>query len=325
VTQPLFFSILAAVACGALATLALFAVSRGSVPWAIRLAPVVPVASVAAGVATASEMMLLERQEVMVIGLVLLVATPVAVVFGALVGRRVATLQSLAAGQERDREVEERRAELISWLGHDLRTPLARMRVLTEAFEDGLHPPDYSTRMLREVDALAVMIEDIATMSRLQSPVTRWADEPVDLAELASDVVNGNQPLADRLGITLEGQAPVPVIVRGEYTELQRAVNNLVVNALRHTRPDGFVRVRVTADEQNAHISVRDQCAGIPQRHLDRVFDPGWRGTTARTPGDGGAGLGLSIAQRVVRAHAGDITIRQCDDGCAFVITVPLA
>ncbi len=324
-TGSLVLSLLAAVAFGALATAVLFAISRRSIPWAIRLAPLVPVSSVAAGVATASETMLLEPDQVFVIAVVLLVATPIAVAFGALVGSRVAHLQAQAAEQQRDRAIEERRSELIAWLGHDLRTPLARMRVLTEAFEDGLAPDDYPTRMLREVDALGLIVEDITTMSRLQSPTTAMAHDPVDLVDLSSDVVAGNQPLAHRLGITLEGSAQGPVIVQGDAKELARAVNNLIVNALRHTRPEGFVRVCVEHDEREARLSVRDQCGGIPQDQMHRVFDAGWRGTSARTPGDGGVGLGLTISQRVVQGHGGGIAVANAEDGCSFTISIPLA
>jgi signal transduction histidine kinase len=323
--EPLLLSIVAAIVCGAAATALLFAISRHSVPWAIRLAPLVPVSSVAAGVATASETMLLEADQVVVIAVVLLVATPIAVAFGAVVGARVARLQAEAAAQQRDRAIEERRTELIAWLGHDLRTPLARMRVLTEALEDGLAPEDYPTRMLREVDSLGLIVEDLTTMSRLQSPAARMAREPVDLGDLASDLVGGNQPLAHRLGITLDGSVDGPVIVQGDTKELGRAVNNLIVNALRHTRPEGFVAVSVDHDLTRARLSVRDQCGGIPDGHLQRVFEPGWRGTTSRTPGDGGAGLGLTISQRVVQGHAGTITVHNSGDGCTFVIEVPLA
>lgn len=324
-TGALVPSLAAAVAFGALATACLFVISRRSILWAIRLAPLVPVSSVAAGVATASETMLLKPGQVFVIAVVLLVATPIAVGFGALVGGRVAQLQQQAAEQQRDRAIEERRSELIAWLGHDLRTPLARMRVLTEALEDGLAPDDYSTRMLREVDALGLIVEDITTMSRLQSPATRMIHEPVDLGDLTSDLVAGNQPLAHRLGITLEGTADGPIIVQGDTKELARAVNNLIVNALRHTRPDGFVAVRVDHDAHEARLSVRDQCGGIPEEQQPRVFDAGWRGTSARTPGDGGVGLGLTISQRVVQGHGGSIAVRNTGDGCTFTISIPLA
>lgn len=322
--EPLLLSIVAAILCGAVATAALFAISRRSVPWAIRLAPLVPVSSVAAGVATASETMLLATDQVVVIAVVLLVATPIAVVFGAVVGARVARLQARALAQERDRAIEERRAELIAWLGHDLRTPLARLRVLTEALEDGLAPDDYSTRMLREVDALGLIVEDITTMSRLQSPAAQLSSEQVDLGDLASDLVAGNQPLARRLGITLDGTVAGPVVVQGDTRELGRAVNNLIVNALRHTRPDGFVVVSVDHDRSGARLSVRDQCGGIPDEQIQRLFEAGWRGTTARTPGDGGAGLGLTISQRVVEGHGGSLTVHNTGDGCTFVITLPL-
>ena len=70
---------------------------------------------------------------------------------------------------------------------------------------------------------------------------------------------------------------------------------------------------------------VTDQCGGIPQDHLPHLFEPGWRGTAARTPGDGGAGLGLAIANSVVQAHGGTITVANTADGCAFTVTLPIA
>ncbi len=326
--EALLISIGCVVVVGALTLAGLFATTRRSVPWAIRLAPLVPVTSIAAGVAAASLTMLLEPQQVLVIGVVLAVATPVALILGAVAGARVAAMQAEAAEQiaarERDRVIEERRSELIAWLSHDIRTPLARMRALTEAFEDGLAPDDYSTRMMREVDGLSLIIEDIATMSRLQSPSSQMAVEAVDLNDLTSDVVAGNQPLAHRLNITLEGSGTRGAVVTGDPKELGRAINNLIVNALRHTRPEGFVRVTVQQSPHTAEIEVRDQCGGIPQEHLDRVFDAGWRGTSARTPGDAGAGLGLTISQRVVAAHGGSLRVANTGDGCTFVIALPL-
>lgn len=316
-----------AVAAGAVSLAGLYWLSRRSTVWAIRLSPLVGVASVAAGVVAASATMLLEPQQARIIALVLLVSTPIAVIFGVVSGRRVADLQreaaEHAAARERDREIESRRRELIAWLSHDLRTPLARIRALTEAHEDGLAPPDYATRVAGEIDGLAVIIDDIATLSRLQSPGGSLHPQVLDVSDLVSDAVSGNQPLAHRLNLTLEAVAPGTVLAQVDPAEMGRAINNLIVNALRHTRPDGFVAVGVEPVGTRVRVVVRDQCGGIPEDHLDRLFEAGWRGTTARTPGDAGAGLGLTITERVVQAHDGTVTVANTDDGCAFTIDMP--
>ena len=315
-------------AVGGIGLAVVFRLSRSSPTWAARLAPVTAVVAVAAGVTAASMAMLLDAEQVLLMVLVLAVSTSIAVIFGVIGGRRVADLQRRAADHEaalqRDREIEERRRELISWLSHDLRTPLARMRALTEAHEDGLAPVDYSTRMMREVDGLTVIVEDIATLSRLRSPTTKLDRQTTDLSDLVSDTVSSSQPVADQLGIQLEAVGQGGINVTADPSELSRAVSNLIANALRHTRPEGFVRVGVSQPGGEACIEVADQCGGIPDDQIGRLFDPGWRGTTARTPGAGGAGLGLTITRSVVEAHGGSVAVANSADGCVFTIRLPL-
>ena len=148
--------------------------------------------------------------------------------------------------------------------------------------------------------------------------------ERLDLSDLVSDLVADNEPLASRLDIQLEGSGSGPTEVAADPTELSRAINNLIVNALRHTRSDGAVRVTVDASGAAVLVSVRDQCGGIPEQDMDRLFEPGWRGTSARTPGDAGAGLGLAISKRVVDAHGGELSVRNTVEGCEFVIALPV-
>jgi signal transduction histidine kinase len=327
-TQSVLVAAGSAAAAGAAGLGVLWRISRRSPSWAVRLAPVTAVAAVAAGVAGASLTMLLNSDQVLIMTLVLAVSILIAVPVGIVAGRHVAELQRQSAeheaARERDRQIEERRRELISWLSHDLRTPLARMRALTEAQEDGLAPPDYTTRIMREIDGLTVIVADITTLSRLRSPTTHLDLQPVDLSDLVSDAVGSSQPLADRLGITLSGSSQGRVLSRADPGELGRAVGNLISNALRHTRPEGFVAVQVRRDGDTAVIEVRDQCGGIPEQHIGRVFDAGWRGTSARTPGDAGAGLGLTITRSVAEAHGGGVGVRNTDDGCLFALHLPL-
>jgi signal transduction histidine kinase len=107
--------------------------------------------------------------------------------------------------------------------------------------------------------------------------------------------------------------------------ELARVVRNLLDNAIRHTPPDGTVRVEAGVEDDVAFVSVRDTCGGIPTDDLDRVFDLAFTGDAARSPGErAGAGLGLAIARGLVEAHRGDIAVRNEEGGCRFTVRLPL-
>jgi signal transduction histidine kinase len=177
--------------------------------------------------------------------------------------------------------------------------------------------------MVTEVDALTTIVDDIATLSRLGSATTTMTVVPTDLGDLVSDAVAAHQPLARAQHINLSGSSIGSTQVSAEPAELTRAVNNLLGNALRHTREAGSVTVLVESHGREARVTVADQCGGIPDEHLAHLFEAGWRGTTARTPGDGGAGLGLAITRSVVQAHDGSVTVINTVDGCAFTMTLP--
>jgi len=112
--------------------------------------------------------------------------------------------------------------------------------------------------------------------------------------------------------------------VQGDAAELGRVLANLVVNAIRHTPSDGTVEIVARAEGGTCVVEVSDGCGGLGEEALHRVFEAGWRGTTARTPGpDGGAGLGLAIARGIVEAHAGAIDVVNTDVGCRFRVRLP--
>jgi signal transduction histidine kinase len=115
-------------------------------------------------------------------------------------------------------------------------------------------------------------------------------------------------------------------VVRGDGREISRALSNLVINAIRHTPSDGTVEVSATSGEDGAVLAVSDGCGGLADADLDRIFDIGWRGSNARTPGpDQGAGLGLAIARGIVEAHAGRISVGNTRTGCRFEVVLPAA
>jgi signal transduction histidine kinase len=332
--QAVLLSAGVAAVVGLVGAVMMDALARRSPARAAVVAPLVVVLCVGAGVYASARAMFLAERDSATMLLVLLAAVPVAVIVGAVIARRV---QSLAraralevAARERDREVEASRRELVAWVSHDLRTPLAGMRALTEALQDGVaaDPAEYLARMRIEVMRMSAMVDDLLALSRLQSAGFRLDRQRVSLADVVSDVVARAQPVAAAAGVTLSGTAEGPLQADLDPREVSRAVENLVSNAIRHTPAEASVRVKVAADPAGriAEVAVEDGCGGIPVEALARVFEPGWRGTSARTPGQGeGAGLGLAIVRGVADAHGGEVTVANHGPGCRFVLRLPMA
>ena len=247
-----------------------------------------------------------------------------------------ATARRLAASRERERALEASRRELVAWVSHDLRTPLAGLRALTEALEDGLvDDPQLSyKRMHADVDRLATMVDDLFELSRIQSGVPAVATERISLDDVVSDCLAALQPLATEQGVELRGHSDRALAVTGNVRELNRALTNLVANAIRHTPAGGTVDVAVgavTADDDagtTAVVRVRDECGGIPESDVPRLFDVGFRGEPARTPQAepvSRAGLGLAITRGIVEAHDGSVDVQNVHGGCEFTVRLPVA
>ncbi|GLW09828.1 two-component sensor histidine kinase [Microtetraspora sp. NBRC 13810] len=237
----------------------------------------------------------------------------------------------LRTGRERERALESARRELVAWVSHDLRTPLAGMRAMAEALEDGVVADEptmrrYHTQIRLEVDRLSGMVDDLFELSRIHAGALRLSRRRVGLGDLMADALAGVEPLARAKGVRLDGEAEIVVPVEVDADELGRALRNLVVNAIRHTPADGSVLVRARIDDGAACLSVTDCCGGIPAEDLPRVFEIAFRGEAARTPtpGGGGAGLGLAIARGIVEAHHGAIGVVNEGPGCRFEIRLPL-
>jgi signal transduction histidine kinase len=214
---------------------------------------------------------------------------------------------SLDQARAREQALEESRRELIAWVSHDLRTPLAGIKAMAEALEDDVvsTTPDrrlYYGRIRRESDRLAAMVDDLFELSRIHAGSLNLSRRSMGLADFVR-----------------------PIVDVDEY-QLQRVVANLVGNAVRYTPHAGAVDVAADQDTQFAYLTVTDACGGIPDADLDRVFDVSFRGSAARTPTpDGGAGLGLAIARGIVEAHDGEINVVNVFGGCRFTVALPLS
>ena len=239
--------------------------------------------------------------------------------------------ERLAQARSRERALEASRRELVAWVSHDLRTPLAGLRAMAEALEDQIvidprEVSQYHTQIRREVDRLTLMIDDLFELSRIHAGALRLSRHMVGLEDLVAEVVASAEPVSLTPLDLATGAAVRGMPVFIDTAEMGRALRNLVTNAIRHTPSDGVVDVLAEMQGGMACISVSDACGGIPPEDLPRVFDVAFRGESARTPGpQEGAGLGLSIARGIVEAHSGQIAVRNAGPGCQFLIRLPLA
>jgi signal transduction histidine kinase len=243
------------------------------------------------------------------------------------------TSTRLAEAREQAAALESSRRELVAWVSHDLRTPLAGIRAMVEALEDGVVDDAdtvarYHRTMRREADRLAGLVDDLFELSRIQAGSLSLQFEAVPLDELVSDAIAGAAIAAAAKDVSLRGDVAQPApVVELSTPEMARVVRNLLDNAIRHTPRGGQITVDARLDEtgSSARVSVLDGCGGIPEHDLDLVFDLAYRGDAARTPGDGGGGLGLAVARGLVEAHQGHITVQNEGPGCRFTVRLPLS
>ena len=239
--------------------------------------------------------------------------------------------ERLDAARLRERTLEASRRELVAWVSHDLRTPLAGIRALVEALDDRVvDDPEtiarYCHTMREEVDRLAALVDDLFELSRTQAGVLQLQYERVSIGDLVSDAIAGSAPVAAAKGVKLEGRVVgPPTELMASAPEVLRVLRNLLENAIRHTPSDGSVVVVAGVDDHqpdNVFVEVRDTGGGVPEADLPYVFDVAFRSDRARTPG-GGAGLGLAIAKSFVEAHRGDLSVANADGGARFTVRLP--
>jgi signal transduction histidine kinase len=243
-----------------------------------------------------------------------------------------AELRTLASTfNQMARNVEElfdARRQLVAWASHDLRTPLAALKAMLEALEDGLVEPETYIPALQEQTAILMrLVDDLFELARIDAGVLTLELRDTPLRDVIDPCLTALGPQAHARHVTLEARVAEPApAARCSASQVERVLLNLLTNALRHTPSDGSVAVVVERDGRQVRVSVEDTGEGLEPGTERRMFERFWRGDSSRTRASGGAGLGLAIAQGLVEAQGGRIWAEQRPDGGARVsFTLPAA
>lgn len=312
--------------------------ARGSaIPVAVGVLVGMPVLSVLLFVVAISGFMFTDQVgwTAVACGLIAVTVVPVSVLFARRVIRRELGAESRRASE---RSAETSRRELVGWISHDLRTPLAGIRAMSEALEDAVvtDPQDvtrYARRIGDETHRLSAMVDDLFELSRINAGTLHLTVEELSTELLVTGALETSAPAAQVREVHLESgtddlQQRWPTVM-ASHRELARVLGNLLVNAIRHTPSSGTVRLSAGLEGDLVVLVVQDACGGIPADELPFVFDTAFRGGHARSPHEElavtgpGAGLGLAIARGLVEAHGGSIAVANRSPGCRFEIRLP--
>ena len=224
---------------------------------------------------------------------------------------------------------ERARRELVASVSHDLRTPITTLQLIAQGLEDGIFEADRMREQLAlmstHVRALGALIDDLFELSRLESGDVHWSMQQVQLDQLVQETIDAMRPHAEAGGVAVRAQLDQRLTpAQGNPEQLQRALFNLIQNAIRHTPPDGSVVIRAEpARGATVEVEVADTGAGIDPGLDGRIFEPFVQGPSRVAGQNGSAGLGLAIARGIVAAHGGRIWVARSGPGTRIRFSLP--
>jgi len=230
----------------------------------------------------------------------------------------------------RIKQLERTRQEFVANVSHELRTPLSLIKGFVETLLEGAkNDPEKSTRFLQTIekhaDRLTFLIEDLLTISRLESGQIIMNLHPVDMREETQRVTDDLRSRAEEKQMALDNLVPERLQAHADADRLQQVLFNLIENAIKYGRPLGRVTIGGgTGAAGKIEMWVRDDGPGIPTEARERVFERFYRVDRARSRDTGGTGLGLSIVKHIVQAHGGEVWLKsEVGEGTAFHFTLP--
>jgi two-component system phosphate regulon sensor histidine kinase PhoR len=232
----------------------------------------------------------------------------------------------------RIKQLENTRREFVANVSHELRTPLTLIKGFVETLLDGAkNDPQVAERFLQTIDKhtdrLTFLIEDLLTISRLESGQIVLNQQPIEFREMVERVLDDLQSRATDRKVTLHNEVPANLQVLADADRLQQVLFNLVDNAIKYGRSEGEVWINARPrDNEMIEACVRDNGPGIPAESVERVFERFYRVDKARSREQGGTGLGLAIVKHIVQSHRGEVWLKsELGQGSAFYFTLPAA
>jgi signal transduction histidine kinase len=220
--------------------------------------------------------------------------------------------------------VDRMRRDLVANVSHELRTPIGALRAKLENLVDEVETPDRRTldAMLRQVERLGTLVEQLLDLSRLESGAVPLERSSFQAAPLLDGVVEEWRTRAEIRDVRIVSAAePAGLELDGDQERLRQVLANLVANAVRHSPRGGEVLVKASREDGHAVLEVVDEGPGIPPGEAERVFERFYRSDQARSSEEGGSGLGLAIARWIVELHGGTIRAEDADPhGCRIVV-----
>jgi two-component system sensor histidine kinase SenX3 len=230
----------------------------------------------------------------------------------------------------RDIRLDKTRRDFIENISHELKTPIGAIALLSEAIQEAGDDKEtirkFAGNLNKESNRLALLVQDIIELSRLQSEEVLAEAQLVDIGKVISEAVDRNEQLATNRNVRLISQEVYGPRVFGNKEMLVAAVKNLIENAISYSEPGSQVGIGCSTKEALAEIAVTDSGAGISSENQERVFERFYRVDPSRSRETGGTGLGLSIVKHVAKIHRGDVKLfSQLGVGSTFTLRIPLA
>ena len=231
---------------------------------------------------------------------------------------------------EQVHNLDEARNQFVSNASHELKTPLATIKILVESmlYQDDMPPElrqEFLTDINREIDRLSSVVGDLLTLVHIDSHKLRLRREMMVFAETVRESVKRLQPLAKKRGQEISVEITDPCEMFADPGKLAQVCYNIIENAIKYTPDGGKITVRLRRMGRDAVLDISDTGVGIPEEDLAHVFDRFYRVDKARSRDTGGTGLGLSIVQQIVRLHAGSVTVQSTrGEGTTFTVQLPV-
>lgn len=233
-------------------------------------------------------------------------------------------VEGLRKSFQKQTELEEERRFVIAAVAHDLRTPLFALRGYLDGLEQGIaQSPEKLTKYVavcKEKSAqLDRLVEDLFAFTKLEYLEMKLHTKTVDFTSLIQKSIDSLSPPARQKHISISYFAEDDCLLSGDKHLLERSINNLLDNAVRHTPVHGEIVVQCYKEKDQVTFTIRDTGPGFSAEDLQRVFEPLYRGEASRNRSTGGSGLGLTISQRIMKRHCGELAAGNHSEGGALL------